>query len=123
MTEPPSVSDGIAPAQQWVPVDACTLPSVGQPLRVAEFDDLFARALTGVDRIAATEARLTLAGPPALAARARSLADREVGCCSFFSFTVTPTLNGAEMNITVRESRADVLAALLDRAEAAGSFA
>ncbi len=27
----------------WVP-DACTLPTVDQPLRVAEFDDLFARA-------------------------------------------------------------------------------
>jgi hypothetical protein len=34
---------------RWVP-EACTLPTVEQPLRVAEFDDLFATALRGIAR-------------------------------------------------------------------------
>jgi hypothetical protein len=36
--------------QSWVP-DACTLPTVEQPLRAQEFDDLFRDALTEVHRI------------------------------------------------------------------------
>jgi len=38
----------------WVAVDACTLPTEEQPLRVAEFDALLAGALrrwSGRDRI------------------------------------------------------------------------
>src|SRR5947209_12417027 len=34
----------------WVPVGACTLPTRKQPLRVAEFDALFAAALRSVER-------------------------------------------------------------------------
>ena len=34
----------------WVP-DACTLPTVEQPLRAKEFDDLFRDAVTAVHRI------------------------------------------------------------------------
>jgi hypothetical protein len=36
----------------WVP-EACTLPTVEQPFRVAEFDDLFAVALCDVRRVKA----------------------------------------------------------------------
>ncbi|MBB6551859.1 hypothetical protein [Nonomuraea rubra] len=32
----------------WVGPSACTLPTVEQPLRVAEFDALFAGAVQGV---------------------------------------------------------------------------
>jgi hypothetical protein len=39
---------------------ACTLPTVEQPLRVAEFDGLFATALRGVDRVAPMMLRLVL---------------------------------------------------------------
>lgn len=35
---------------QWVSL-GCTLPAGDQPLRVAEFDDLFAAALCGVERL------------------------------------------------------------------------
>ena len=45
--------------QSWVP-DACTLPTVEQPLRAKEFDDLFRDAVTAVHRIDATRARLVL---------------------------------------------------------------
>ena len=37
-------------AMAWVP-EACTLPTVEQPLRVAEFDELFATAVRPVERV------------------------------------------------------------------------
>ncbi|WP_138733390.1 hypothetical protein [Modestobacter excelsi] len=77
---------GPAPAD-WVPVDACTLPTADQPLRMAEFDDLF----TAVERPAGATvgARLLLAGDAGLPERVQRLADAETSCCSFFTFTVT----------------------------------
>jgi hypothetical protein len=105
----------------WVP-GACTLPTVEQPLRLAEFDDLFSAA-TDVYRVDGTHAVLTLAGAPGLAARAGDLADRETSCCSFFTFTIAPTESTTtareeiRMSISVPGGHAAVLAALLDRAE------
>ncbi|WP_245718914.1 hypothetical protein [Micromonospora rhizosphaerae] len=37
----------------WVP-EACTLPTAERPLRVAEFDELFATALRGQTRLSPT---------------------------------------------------------------------
>ncbi len=68
----------------WVP-ESCTLPTVEQPLRVVEFDQLFTDALLGVERAAPTVLRLAL--EPAADQRARELAARESECCAFFSFT------------------------------------
>src|SRR4051794_692380 len=109
----------------WVPVDACTLPTTEQPLRVAEFDDLFATALTAVVRPpgAATRARLLLAGDEGLRERVQRLAAAETACCSFFSFTVT-ALPGDDrgtvaLDIEVPAARVDVLTALVDRADRA----
>ena len=105
----------------WV-TGACTLPTVEQPLRLAEFDDLFT-AVTGVERTDATHATLTLAGGRGLAARARDLADRETACCSFFTFTIAPAphTTGApepvRMSISVPRAHEAVLAELVDRAE------
>jgi hypothetical protein len=106
----------------WVPVDACTLPTAEQPLRAAEFDDLFAISLTAVVRPsgAATRARLLLAGDAELRERVQRLAAAETACCSFFTFTVTP-LSGdrretVALDIEVPAARADVLTALIDRA-------
>jgi hypothetical protein len=56
----------------WTP-SACTLPTTEQPLRVAEFDDLFARHVLQVRREDATHLRLTLTGGPAVAATAADL--------------------------------------------------
>jgi hypothetical protein len=113
---------GPAPAD-WVPIDACVLPTAEQPLRMAEFDDLFATSVLAVQRSsdAATEARLLLAGDEGLLQRVRRLTDAETACCSFFTFTLTrlPGDDGATvaLDIEVPATHADVLAALVDRAE------
>jgi hypothetical protein len=120
---------GPAPAD-WLPVDSCALPTSAQPLRVAEFDDLFAAALTAVERPAgaATRARLLLAGGESLRERVQHLADAETACCSFFTFTVT-TLGdctdgtAVALAIEVPAAYADVLAAMVARAERARGVA
>jgi hypothetical protein len=104
-----------------VPVESCTLPTTEQPLRVAEIDDLFAAALTAVYHLAGDRARLVLSGPAGLRERAQDLADRETGCCSFFEFTVNTSDGDPStvlVDIAVPANRADVLAALVDRAAA-----
>ena len=115
-----------APAD-WVPVDACTLPTADQPLRVAEFDDLFATTLRVIERPdSSVRARLVLAGGDDLADRVQRLADAETACCSFFTFTLTPLETDRvddetvlALDIEVPVARADVLAALTQRAEQA----
>ena len=113
----------------WVPVDACTLPTADQPLRVAEFDDLFASALRAIEHPDdSSRARLMLAGGEDLAGRLQRLADAESACCSFFTFTLTALTGDLEdaadgtvlaLDIEVPVARADVLAALVQRAEQA----
>jgi hypothetical protein len=110
----------------WVPADSCTLPTAERPLRVAEFDALFAASLRAVEHPhpAATRARLVLAGDAGLAERVQRLADAETSCCSFFTFTLTPLdADGAgaaavvALDVEVPPTRSDVLAALVARAE------
>lgn len=72
----------------WVP-DACTLPTHEQPLRVAEFGELFAAALRTVDRTGPLRLRLTLENAAGVEATTRDLTAREATCCSFFTFAVT----------------------------------
>ena len=74
----------------WAP-PSCTLPTTDQPLRVQQFDQLFADAVTAVERIDSSTARFTLRPEPHLAARAAELSSRETSCCSFFTFTLTFT--------------------------------
>jgi hypothetical protein len=113
-----------APATDWVP-DSCTLPTAERPLRLAEFDTLFAGSLRAVERSSAGHARLVLTGDESLAARVQRLADAETPCCSFFSFTLTPmTPDHAHatvpaVDIAVPPAHTDVLAALLRRADRA----
>ena len=116
-------------ASDWVPVDACTLPTADRPLRVAEFDELFATALRAVQRPAAgaPRARLVLVGDATLPGRVRRLADAETSCCSFFTFTVTdlgPEASGAAgearvaLDIQVPPAHTAVLDALVAHAAA-----
>jgi len=100
----------------WVP-DACTLPTDERPLRVAEFDELFASALRHPHRVHATRLRLDL--DPGAAERARDLIARESACCSFFTFTITTA--GAELTIDVDVpvGQAGVLDGVVARAAAA----
>ncbi|GAB3758474.1 hypothetical protein [Microlunatus parietis] len=105
----------------WAP-DSCTLPTVEQPLRVAEFDALFADALRSVERVDAVTARLILAGEAA--GTARDLAAREVECCSFFRFEVDAADPGRiGLLVSVPPARAAVLDAVVTRAVAAAGLA
>ncbi|GID95832.1 hypothetical protein ACFQFC_02080 [Amorphoplanes digitatis] len=100
--------------------DACTLPTAEQPLRLAEFDDLFATAVRRIEPITDTHARMRLTGPHGLTATVRDLTARETECCSFFTFTVTtePAADGEALTLDVEvpAQHADVLAALTQRA-------
>src|SRR4051794_17142085 len=97
----------------WVP-DACTLPTVERPLRLAEFDDLFATALLGQQRISPTRLQWYL--DPAAQERARDLTARESSCCSFFAFSFTTTANGLQVDVEVPSEQVAVLDALTERA-------
>lgn len=99
----------------WAPA-ACTLPTSAQPLRVAEFDRLFAQHVTSVRRDSAGAVTLTLTGGPPAAATAAELAARETDCCGFFTFDLRLTDGSVELAITTSEAHAEVLAALADRA-------
>ena len=72
--------------------DACTLPTEDQPIRVAEFEALFANEVVSATRHAPT--RLALQLRPGCAAAVRDLTERESQCCSFFTFTVRDEPDG-----------------------------
>ncbi|GAA1967646.1 hypothetical protein [Catenulispora subtropica] len=72
----------------WVP-QSCTLPTEEQPLRVAEWDALFAGHAVSLSRPQPLRLRVELAGGPGVGERVRDLAEREGGCCSFFTFAVS----------------------------------
>ncbi|MGH8775085.1 MAG: hypothetical protein ACRDWI_07920 [Jiangellaceae bacterium] len=100
----------------WVP-QACTLPAVERPLRVAEFHQLFADALRGVDRPATTRLKLRL--DRSAEAWARELTARETDCCSFFDFTFTPAEEEQiAVDVNVSAAQVPVLDALAARAHA-----
>ncbi|UGQ11819.1 hypothetical protein LO772_34485 [Yinghuangia sp. ASG 101] len=101
----------------WVPRE-CTLPTREQPLRMGEFDDLFAASLRGVVRPEPARARLLLVADAEPVAR--ELASRETGCCAFFAFGFEPgdATGTVWMDVSVPASRIEVLDALVARAEA-----
>ena len=97
--------------------DACTLPTAERPLRLAEFDALFARSVRSVERLDDRHVRLHLSGAAGLEATVRDLAARENECCAFFGFTVTSTGDAVTFDIEVPARYVDVLDALATRAE------
>jgi hypothetical protein len=99
----------------WVP-EACTLPTVERPLRLAEFDDLFATALRGQQRLSPTVLRWLL--DAATEPTVRDLAARESSCCSFFSFSFVPDGDAVRLDVAVPAAHVEVLDALADRAAA-----
>jgi hypothetical protein len=101
----------------WVP-EACTLPTVDQPLRRAEFDDLFAQDVLAVVRESPHRVRLELRPDPAAATRAAGLAVEETGCCSFFTFDLSIADGELALRITTAPAHQQVLVALASRAEA-----
>ncbi|WP_242911028.1 hypothetical protein [Actinomadura terrae] len=110
---------GSAPAIQdegWTPA-ACTLPTAQKPLRVAEFDALFAEAVTAVELVASGRVRMRMRPAPKLAGRAADLAARETECCSFFTFSITATSGELTLEVAAADEHAPVVAALAERAE------
>ncbi|MEV0666662.1 hypothetical protein ACIBI3_31195 [Actinomadura luteofluorescens] len=99
----------------WAP-RACTLPTAERPLRVAEFDALFADEVTAVRPAGTGRVRMELRPDPRAAGRAAELAARETGCCSFFTFTLTATGGALAMEISAGDRHTEVLAALTARA-------
>ncbi|SNS05595.1 hypothetical protein SAMN06265355_110121 [Actinomadura mexicana] len=99
----------------WAP-RACTLPTAERPLRAAEFDALFAEAVTAVRPAGPGRVRMELRPDPRTAGRAAELAARETGCCSFFTFTLTATGGALAMEISTGDRHTDVLDALTARA-------
>ncbi|MFI9247947.1 hypothetical protein ACIGXF_36505 [Streptomyces sp. NPDC053086] len=103
----------------WMP-QSCTLPTEERPLRVAEWDALFAKRLTALSRPQPLRLRLDLAGGEGVEDRVRDLVERESGCCSFFTFTTTPGQDLIRLDISVDQSHEPVLNALAARTAAAG---
>jgi hypothetical protein len=111
------MADDLTLDDTWVPA-ACTLPTAEQPLRRAEFDDLFAHDVLGVNQMSPLQVRLELRPDPAVAARAAALAVKETGCCSFFSFGLTIADGTVVMTVSTEPEHRSVLAALGARAGA-----
>ncbi len=112
--------------RDWVGADACTLPTLEQPLRVVEFGSLFRSSVREVHRWKATRLRLVLTGPADLLSRVQDLTDREAACCSFFTFSLTtageegpetsPSATRLHLDIAVPAEHTDVLDAIAERA-------
>lgn len=105
-------------AMTWVP-QACTLPTEDQPLRVAEFDELFAVAVRPADRLAPSTLCVHLPPGEDTVLVAQDLVARETDCCSFFTFELRVHATGTELEARVPESQTAVLDAIEQRAEAA----
>ncbi len=101
--------------EPWVPT-SCTLPTTEQPLRVAEFDSLFAERLAVSSRPDPLRLEMVLTGGPGVEDRVRDLVARESDCCSFFTFTVTPGPEQVRLGIEVDGAHKAVLDALHERA-------
>lgn len=100
----------------WVP-DACSLPSIDRPLRIAEFDQFFAGGVRLLRRPA--PARLELLLTDEAEPVGRDLAARESTCCSLFTFDFAVTTDGVVMGVEVPGSSVDVLDVFAVRARIA----
>jgi hypothetical protein len=111
------MTENLLADDDWVPA-ACTLPTAEQPLRRAQFDGLFAEDVISVNQMSPLEVRFELRADSEVAARAASLAAKETGCCSFFTFGLTITDGTISMAISTAPAHATVLAAHGARAQA-----
>ncbi|MCY0930223.1 hypothetical protein OTB20_29340 [Streptomyces sp. H27-H1] len=102
---------------EWVP-QSCTLPTPEQPLRVTQWDALLTEHLREVSWDGPLRLRLGLSGGAGVQEQVRDLAERESGCCSFFTFTTTGDDVQVQLDIAVDQEHEPVLSALADRAGA-----
>jgi hypothetical protein len=101
----------MATPDDWAP-DACTLPTAERPLRVAEFDKLFAFVSHAERR---GPQMLDLVLPRDVETDARDLARRESECCSFFTFEFESVGDDLVMRVSVQPAHVDVLDAVEGR--------
>ena len=107
----------------WAPT-TCTLPAAERPLRVAEFDELFATSLRAVTRLTPTHLRLHLDGAGQVEATTQDLVARETQCCSFFTFNLDRAGDHRlQLDIQVPAPYGQVLDGLAARATAATAAA
>jgi hypothetical protein len=103
--------------ESGVPI-VCTLHPDQLGGRLQEWHRLFAGHLAGIQRPAPTRLRLTLAADAGLG-RTRELAAREMACCAFMTFTVTPADGRLLVEIEVAAAAAPTLDGLAGIAERA----
>jgi hypothetical protein len=106
----------VADEQEAWAAHSCTLPTVERPLREAEFDELFARALLRIDRPEWNQVSLELEPSAEVASRAADLMVRETACCSFFTFTLTAIGGALRLDVSVPRGQIEVLDGLAARA-------
>ena len=94
--------------------EACTLPTIERPLRLIEFDGLFARGLTAQQRLSATLLRWSL--DRGVESEARDLTEQETACCSFFTFDFTVVGAALQLDVQVPPTQVKVLDELAARA-------
>jgi hypothetical protein len=104
-------------AESGVPI-VCTLHPNEMGGRLEEWHRLFADHLAGIERPAPTRLRLLLAADAGLE-RTRELAAREMGCCAFMTFTVTPADGRLLVEVEVPAAAAPTLDGLAGIAERA----
>jgi len=104
----------------WVP-QACTLPTVEQPMRVAGFGRLLA-GVQHIERSQPTRLSLDLDPSPQTAGQAAELAMSETACCSFFTFSLTASAGRLVLDISVPAPHVAVLDALASQAAAAAGL-
>jgi hypothetical protein len=107
----------VAMSEPGVPI-VCTLHPNQMGGRLEEWHRLFADHLGGIERPAPTRLRLILAADAGLQ-RTRDLAAREMECCAFMTFTVTPTDGRLLVDAEVPAEAAPTLDGLAGLAERA----
>jgi hypothetical protein len=107
----------VAMSESGVPI-ACTLHPNEMGGRLEEWHRLFAAHLGGIERPAPTRLRLILAADAGLE-RMRDLAAREMECCAFMTFTVTPSEGRLLVDAEVPAEAASTLDGLAGIAERA----
>ncbi|MGH4000648.1 MAG: hypothetical protein ACRDTJ_24660 [Pseudonocardiaceae bacterium] len=92
------------------------MPTTERPLRLAEFDALFATSVRSVRR-RGNDVRMHLTGTEGLLERVRDLTARETSCCSFFTFTIDGTDQDLTLDVSVPPARQEILDVLAERAQ------
>ena len=103
--------------QDLLTTDACILPTAERPLRLAEFETLFADHLTDLSW-AGDRLRLSLSGDAGLRDRVADLTAREGSCCSFFDFGLSGTADTVVLEVGVPPERREILDSLAALARA-----